>query len=394
MLPRRLAALLAALLALAPAVAAQASYTPSALADRISEVLDDGDFQGALWGVVIEDLDTGRVLYARNAGLGMIPASNMKLVTTAAALDALGPGFRYETSLYLDGPVEYGTLSGALVVRGAGDPTWAGRSSRRDLDGVFRQWADSVYARGVRNVLGPVVVADDVIDEPDAHFVRTLRGALRERGVVVHGDETVLTDLAPRPAYERMERVATYRSPPLAAFVGHTNTDSDNLYAERILRTVASYAFPSPGPVRASLRRRAANRVLDRFGIDPATVVVADGSGLSRENRLTAAGIVTLLRGMHTHPDPATRDAFERSLPVGGYTGTLGRRYRSGDARGNVRAKTGYIRGVRTLSGYVTTSRGHTVAFSLLCNDYSTPTRRVNRAQDQIVELLADYVGL
>ena len=97
---------------------------------------------------------------------------------------------------------------------------------------------------------------------------------------------------------------------------------------------------------------------------------------------------------MYEHPDRATRDAFVWSLPLGGETGTLARRYRAGDARGNVRAKTGYISGVRTLSGYVTSERGHTIAFSLLCNDYRTRTSRVNRAQDAVVELLADYVGL
>jgi D-alanyl-D-alanine carboxypeptidase/D-alanyl-D-alanine-endopeptidase (penicillin-binding protein 4) len=166
------------------------------------------------------------------------------------------------------------------------------------------------------------------------------------------------------------------------------------MYAERILRTVASAIYPSPGPVRPSLRSRAADPLLERLGINPVTFVVADGSGLSRSNRLTPIGIVRLLEGMHEHPDPATRDAFVRSLPLGGFTGTLDRRYRAGDARGNVRAKTGYIRGVRTLSGYVTTARNHTIAFSILCNDYRTRTSRVNQAQDEVVELLADYLGM
>ena len=390
---RRLAALLVLLCAVASSAAAQAAFTASALGDRIDRVLDAEAFEGATWGVYVRDLDTGRVLYDRNADLPMIPASNMKLVSTAAALDALGPDYRYQTSLYLDGPIEYGTLVGRLVVRGAGDPTWAGRSSRSDLEGVFRQWADSVYQAGVRNVLDTLVVADDVIEDPDTYFVRGLRDALRDRGIGLPGGLEVVTDGRLLP-YPRMRRVASHASPPLAAFVGLTNTDSNNLYAERILRTVASAVYPSPGPVRPSLRRRAADPLLERLGIDPVTFVVADGSGLSRSNRLTPVGIVRLLEGMREHSDPATRDAFVRSLPLGGFTGTLDRRYRAGDARGNVRAKTGYIRGVRTLSGYVTTARDHTVAFSILCNDYRTRTSRVNRAQDAVVELLADYMGM
>ncbi|MGB3542969.1 D-alanyl-D-alanine carboxypeptidase/D-alanyl-D-alanine endopeptidase [Rubrivirga sp.] len=390
---RRLAALLVLLTTVTSSTVAQAAFTRAALGDRIDEILNAEAFEGATWGVFIRDLDNGRVLYDRSADLPMIPASNMKLVSTAAALDALGPDYRYQTSLYLDGPIEYGTLIGRLVIRGAGDPTWAGRSSRRDLADVFRQWADSLYDAGVRNVLDTLKVSDDVIQNPDTYFVRGLRNALDERGIGLPGGVEVVTS-GVSPAYQRMRRIATHTSPPLAAFVGLTNTDSNNTYAERILRTVASAIYPSPGPVRPSLRRRAADPLLERFGIDPVTFVVDDGSGLSRGNRLTPIGIVRLLEGMREHPDPATRDAFVRSLPLGGFTGTLDRRYRAGDARGNVRAKTGYIRGVRTLSGYVTTARNHTIAFSILCNGYRTRTSRVNRAQDEVVELLADYMGM
>ncbi len=388
---RRLPALLL-LTVVASAVSAQTAYTRFGLADRIEEITDARAFHGALWGIYVEDLDAERVLYERNAYASMMPASNMKLVTTAAALDALGPGFRYQTRLYLDGPLAYGTLSGDLVVRGAGDPSFIGRAL--DLRGVFSAWADSLHDAGVRNVMGTIRMDDDVMDNPSTRFVRTLRAAIRERGITVHGDGVDEYPPGIRPEYEGMRPVASYRSPPLAGFVGRTNTESDNAYAERILRTLAAFVYPSPGPVRPGLRARAANPMLERFGVDPRGVVVADGSGLSRDNRLTAVGIVGLLRGMHRHPDASTRDAFVRSLPLGGFTGTLGRRYGSGDARGNVRAKTGYISGVRTLSGYITNSRGHTVAFSILCNGYSTRTRTVSRAQDQIVELLADYAGM
>ena len=389
---RRLSLVVVALVSFASAASAQASFTRSGLSDRIDEILDASAFHGAVWGVFVQDLDSDRVLYERNAFLPMMPASNMKLVTTAAALDALGPNFRYETTLYLDGPLEYGTLTGSLVVRGAGDPSFIGRA--RDLDGVFRQWADSLYDAGVRNVLGTIVVADDVMDDPSTQFVRVLRDAIRDRGIGLHVDGIDRYPPGLSPPYDRMRPVATHRSPPLATFIGRTNTESDNAYAERILRTVASFVFPSPGPVRPGLRARAADRMLEHFGIDPRAVVVADGSGLSRDNRLTAEVIVSLLQGMHRHPDATTRDVFVRSLPLGGYTGTLGRRYRTGDARGNVRAKTGYISGVRTLSGYITNARGHTLAFSILCNGYSTATRHVSSAQDDVVELLADYAGL
>ena len=88
-----------------------------------------------------------------------------------------------------------------------------------------------------------------------------------------------------------------------------------------------------------------------------------------------------------------TRVPFHCTASGKMYLSTLERRYRSGDARGNVRAKTGYISGARTLSGYVEAESGHMIAFSLMCNHYSVRTSRVNRAQDQIVEMLADFQG-
>jgi D-alanyl-D-alanine carboxypeptidase/D-alanyl-D-alanine-endopeptidase (penicillin-binding protein 4) len=489
-----LAALLGALLA--AAALAQPTSTPAGLADRIDSVLDADAFDDAYWGALVVDLETGEVLYDRNAQKRFIPASNMKLFTTAAALDALGPDFRYTTRLYADGDVRNGTLRGPLVVRGAGDPTFGGRYTGGDLTLVFRQWADSLRAAGVRRVAGDVVGDDDVFDDvhlgegwswddlkwyygaevsglqfgegtvavavhgtspgnraritvepdfgyvrlvnrstttaggsiregydrdlgdnvftvsasvpagrveredlsvvnPTDYFVSTLVGVLRQRGIEIDGEAVDVDEWGDRPDYGPMRRIATHRSPPLSAIAGETNTESNNLYAEHLLRTVGVHAYADTAfvPGSAAAGAAAAEPFLLRLGVDPESFRVADGSGLSALNRLTPVGIIGILRGMYQHADRDTWDAFYRSLPVGGYTGTLGRRYRSGDARGNVRAKTGFISGARTLSGYVTSESGHLLAFSLMCNHYSVRTSRVNRAQDQIVELLADYEG-
>lgn len=487
--------LLATLVAL-PEAAAQPTSTPSGLADRIQEVLDDDDFESAFWGALVVDLATGRTLYAANEGRRFIPASNMKLVSTASVLDALGPDFRYTTRLYANGTVANGTLLGSLVVRGSGDPTFGGRYTGGDLTLTFRQWADSLAARGVRRIVGPIVGDDDVFDEvglgagwswddlvwgyaaetsglqynegtvtvtargtdagrpaslsvapdvgyvtlvnqtitssdgttrdgfardlsrnvftvtssvaagqsadealavvnPTEYFVRVLLSVLRQRGIEVDGEAVDVDEWGQRPRYEDMVRVATHRSPPLSAIVSVTNEESNNLFAEHLLRTMGAYEYRGRshplGSVEAS--RVAIEPFLLRMGIEPFSLSIADGSGLSNLNRLTPEAIVALLQGMYAHPDRRVWDAFYRSLPLGGVTGTLSSRYRSGDARANVRAKTGYISGARTLSGYVTAANGHLIAFSLLCNNYATSTSRVNRAQDQIVELLADYAG-
>ncbi|MBC11879.1 D-alanyl-D-alanine carboxypeptidase/D-alanyl-D-alanine-endopeptidase [Rubrivirga sp. SAORIC476] len=475
---------------------AQTTSTRAGLAELITEALDASAFNDAYWGAYVVNLSNGEVLYDRNAERRFIPASNMKLLSTAAALDALGPDFQYATRLYADGPIQNGTLLGALVVRGAGDPSFGGRFRDGDALGVFRQWADSLRALGIRRVEGPVVGDDDVFDnvplgqgwqwddlkwyygaeisglqfnegtvhvevrgtspgqparivaEPDYGYVRfvnrstttaggsiregydralgdnvftvtasvpagrtetedlsivnptdyfssTLIGVLRDHGIEVAGEAVDVDEWGRRPRYEMLTRVATHISPSLAEIVQQTNEDSNNLYAEHLLRTMGAYVYRGTDlPTGSAFAGFEATKpFLQRLGVDPESFRVADGSGLSALNRLTPFGLVSILRGMHEHPDRATREAFEASLPVGGYTGTLRNRYRSGDARGNVRAKTGYISGARTLSGYVTSERGDVLAFSLLCNNYTTSTSRVNQAQDQIVELLADYEG-
>ncbi len=485
------------LLLLALVVAHGAAAQPrDEVAARIQDILYNPDLRSASWGALVVDLETGERLYESNAYGRFIPASNMKLFTTASALDALGPRYRYATQLYADGAIQNGTLLGSLVVRGAGDPTFGSRADAGDMTRAFRQWADSLRAAGVRRVVGPVVGDDDVFDDlglgmgwswddlvyayaapisglqlgegtvdvtatgtalgepatlsvsPDAglvpglvqlvnhtttgaeytervardlgrnvytvsstvppgethtealavvnptdYFVRTLIAVLRREGIEVTGDAVDVDTWGMRPQYTRMQRIATHLSPDLAAIVGVTNTDSNNLYAEQILRTMGSVAYTgtqfATGSAEAGVF--ASEPFLRRIGVRVEDLSLVDGSGLSAMNRLTPEAIITLLDAMHRYPDPATRTAFYNSLSVGGVTGTLSRRYRGGLARGNVHAKTGYISGARTLSGYVTAANGHVIAFSLLCNNYATSTSRVNRAQDEVVEMLAGW---
>ena len=128
----------------------------------IDEILSDPDLPSAFWGLVVHDARTGRVILSRNADKNMLPASNLKLFTTATALDALGPTFRYTTRLYLLGEVSPdGTLRGDLVIRGSGDPTF-GSSGQGD---PLQDWAEALAAAGVRRVDGRIVGDDDVFED-------------------------------------------------------------------------------------------------------------------------------------------------------------------------------------------------------------------------------------
>ena len=130
------------------------------LAQAITDTIEASDFTGAWWGIQIVNLRTQNTVYARNAERSFVPASNVKLLTAAAALDRLGADFRYETRVYVDGPVKNGVLKGNVIVRGSGDPSLGGYEQREDPTQVFRAWADSLRRRGIRHIEGDLI-ADD-----------------------------------------------------------------------------------------------------------------------------------------------------------------------------------------------------------------------------------------
>jgi serine-type D-Ala-D-Ala carboxypeptidase/endopeptidase (penicillin-binding protein 4) len=163
----------AALLALAAActpvlrtepVPAPYPATPPPITAALDSIFQDTLFANAHWGVLVRSLETGETLYARNAGRMFVPASNMKIVTAAAALEALGPDYRYRTRVAANGPVRNGELRGDLVVIGGGDPTISQRF-HEDVRTVFRAWADSLRAHGVTRITGDVIGNDDVFDD-------------------------------------------------------------------------------------------------------------------------------------------------------------------------------------------------------------------------------------
>ncbi|HEX2095604.1 MAG TPA: D-alanyl-D-alanine carboxypeptidase/D-alanyl-D-alanine-endopeptidase [Longimicrobiaceae bacterium] len=163
---RLLAPLLLAVTGCTPAVRSAPALTPAPapLAAALDSVFGDTAFARAHWGVLVRSLDTGATLYRRDSGRMFVPASNMKVVTGAAALEALGPEFRYRTRLSATGPVQDGTLRGDLVVEGSGDPTISARFGG-DPRAVFRAWADSLRARGIQRVAGRLVGDDDAFDD-------------------------------------------------------------------------------------------------------------------------------------------------------------------------------------------------------------------------------------
>lgn len=156
--------LYAALLILALATA---FAQPSPIASRVESVLGGADARQVLWGVYVVDVNSGEVLYAQNEDLPLMPASNQKLLTTAGALDALGPDYRYQTSLHFAGRADGQTLRGDLIINGSGDPTFGSLelpdSLVQDRD-PLRTWARELAAMGVRRIEGRLIGDDDTFD--------------------------------------------------------------------------------------------------------------------------------------------------------------------------------------------------------------------------------------
>ncbi len=473
------------------------AQSPRPLQATLDQVLDDPAYEPAFWGALVLDLRDSTVLYARHVRQNFTPASVTKLFITAAALEQLGPDFRYVTRLLADGPVVDGVLQGNLIVRGAGDPAIGGRFTDGDRIATFRAWADSLRRRGIRRIAGDLIGDDDYFDDtplgtgwswddltywyaaeisalsfndncvdvtiearrpgepgrltweppttyvtlinrtytipagqklkegyrrlpgtntivlfsrvpegrrdtesltvhnPTRYFVHVLREVLLAEGIAVEGRPVDVDELSIKPDYTapNLWTVATYTSPPLSEIVRVINRRSQNLYAEMLLRTLGTER-PVPDstltPGSAEMGLAAAARTWLRAGIDTSRIQFVDGSGLSAQNLVSPEATVRLLAYMAAHPDRAVWRAFYTSLPTGGEEETtLQDRFRTGRARGNVRAKTGTISNTSALAGYVRTAGGRLLAFAIFCNHYTVPTRQVRRTIDAFVEHLA-----
>ncbi len=145
-----------------------ASRALSALVHDIDALLAQPALEHGYWGVLVKSLKTDETMYALNAHKLMMPASNMKIVTLAAAAETRGWDYRYATIVGAAGPVEAGTLQGDLVVAGSGDPSLVAADGMADR--VFAEWADRLKQRGIRTVAGRIIGDDKGFEEETLGF--------------------------------------------------------------------------------------------------------------------------------------------------------------------------------------------------------------------------------
>ena len=449
-----------------------------ALRYDIDSVLVDSIFIPARTSIKVVSLDTREILYERDSKLLMRPASNMKLLTSATALNVLGTDFKFKTSVSADAPVIDGVLEGDLYFKGFGNPDL----KTSDLDTLVRQ----IRAQGIRAVRGRVVADVSYFDDfywgygwnwddepyqyaafisplsindncvrvkatpgqnagdsiqveivPPTGFVSLINTGTtvadtvirrlsvtrpykeRQNVVIVDGEmlttsrpverqisvwkpelyaarlltealwrDSVLIETEPvisvTPATAR-ELAVHYQG--LDSMVVNLNKSSDNLSAELTLKTLCAVRRGIPASVEGGVYL--INEFLDSLGIDTTKYFIADGSGLSFHNLLTAEMITQLLTAMTDRAD--IFPLFYESLPIAGVDGTIRSRMKGTLAEGNLRAKTGTISGVSSLSGYVTTLDGERLVFSMSMQNFIYPTRLYQQAQDSIGALLAGF---
>jgi D-alanyl-D-alanine carboxypeptidase/D-alanyl-D-alanine-endopeptidase (penicillin-binding protein 4) len=212
-------------------------------------------------------------------------------------------------------------------------------------------------------------------------FATTLFGeALVRHGMSLR--DGVLASRAPLPPSLRV--LASIAGPPVIEQIRVVNKESQNLHAETLLRRLGLDVFKDAS-VESSLKAREA--FLQAHNVRVTDTGMYDGSGLSRSDLVTARAEVDLLVAMARHP---LAKAFRDSLPIAGVDGTLKRRMVGTKAQGRVFAKTGSIRHVNALAGYVDAISGRHLVFSMVVNHHTHPSRDVTQAMDEICALLVD----
>jgi serine-type D-Ala-D-Ala carboxypeptidase/endopeptidase (penicillin-binding protein 4) len=415
---RRLAGLIALAAALIAASAAQAQGTAALKASLASAWRGAASASGAY----VLDATSGKVLFQSRASMPRILASNTKLFTTSAILAKLGSDATLATDLDSDSEADpdTGILKGNVYLQGDGDPTFGTQSFDRRYYGgrgaTEQDLAAALAATGITEIHGRVVGDESRFDSlrggPSSGFGVSLtdlggllsalafnRGLASENGSSIQRNPPLFAaqqfTRALKQAGIRVTHSATagttpsnakvlasVESPSLAQLVKLTLKESDNWFAEMLLKDLA-VAGGHKGTTSAGAQGVAA--FAGRLG---SGVTMNDGSGLSRADRASPQQVVKLLDRMRNRSE---FDALFAALPIAGRDGTLHDRMRHGAARGRCRAKTGTLSNVSTLSGYCKSRSGDLIEFSLLMN--RTGVYGARTVQDRMANAIAAFSG-
>ncbi|PLS17722.1 D-alanyl-D-alanine carboxypeptidase/D-alanyl-D-alanine-endopeptidase [Bacillus sp. M6-12] len=462
------------------------SDTNLSLQDKLNSLLKDGRLEGALTGVSVRNAETGEVLYSNLGDTRLHPASNMKLLTAAAALDKLGMEYQFTTELWTDGAVKGKVLQGNLYLKGKGDPTLL----KEDLD----KFAQDLKAKGIHKIKGDLIADDSWYDDvrysqdlnwsDESNYTGAQVSALSlspnedyDAGTVIvetspaaklgdsaqvnltpatdyvtivnktktvaknepkkisitreHGTNTIIIegtiplngsksrswvavwepagyalDVLNKSLQENgVERIGNSnkkmgvtppdttlltfkKSMPLKELLIPFMKLSNNGHGETLTKELGKAVY---GEGSWDKGLQVIEETIVDLGVDGDTIVLRDGSGMSHKTMIPANELTKLLYSLQ---GKSWFSSFENSLPVAGITdrmvgGTLRSRMKQPPTTGNVKAKTGSLTGVSTLSGYITSTDGEKLIFSIMNNNHLSSA--VSGVEDAIVTELATH---
>lgn len=453
-------------------------------AQSLSSIIEEAPNREASWSVTVRDT-SGAILESYNAEKVIIPASNQKLLTTAAILDHFGADFRYETHIYGDGKLEGTTWKGDLIIKGSGDPSISGDLYDEDRYYAFKQFVDQLKAKGIEsidgNLIADVSLFDDQLypkgwdwydfsfyygvqisplsfnnnavdlevfaegeigDEPRITWFPDSTGYVdfENQQVIAHpdteydeyyrrelgGNRIVLGSSLPQNYYEHeslsvdnppmffldsfkkfmnkngiifsgpiavfgqsfdydtTQILATHRSKPLSELINWTNKESDNFYTEMMVKTLSADISGQPGSFEHGIKQ--VRSFIADLGIDTMYVQMNDGSGMAGGNFNKTVIISDVLQKMLAHPES---EAYFKSMSVAGIDGTLAHRMKGTPLYRNFRGKSGFVTGVRTLSGDFETRSGKKLIVSISTNNFiSEKVRPIDAVHEEILMYL------
>lgn len=458
------------------------------LANKLQTLLQHTDLKNASIGLSVVSAEGNELIFSHQPDKILRVASNMKLLTTSAALLFLGKDFMYKTWIYTTGNLlPNRELSGDVIIIGSGDPNISGRFYDGNITAVPEIWADRIEGIGIKAVNGDIIADDTIfdreyvnptwpanqlsnwycaqisglafndnciditispgikegqlvksttnpktdyvniinkcittknrnkhsyslyrkkgtnniyltgnfwiganrqlewvtIDNPPLYLANIFKEILERRNITVKGGVRFVNKQDMEDIKNAKELLCTVSS--IEQTIEITNKRSQNFYAEQILKTLGT-TTKKKGSFRSGLK--IIKKLIRMLGHNPDEYEIADGSGLSRKNKLTANLLTDLLCFMYKHE---YNDIFINSLPVSGLSGTLRKRLKEAPFKSRVKAKTGYIAGTSAISGYVETIDGYLLAFSILVNDFKVSNRNIKKIQDSICKVLVGY---